>query len=185
MGSCGYQYRFHSVDSSEVATVEIPYIQGDSNALLHNALAYELSCSGHFRPVLSGGDLLLKVSLLEDSQDRIGFRYDRDNPSGTRNKNLLAVEDRRVIRAKVSCIQASSGAVLVDGYEVSSFADYDYTDPGSPQDLLFTAPSGGSESIIQFSLGQLDSYEGGHDAASSPVFKQLAQKIIEGLLSKE
>jgi hypothetical protein len=37
---------------------------------------------------------------------------------------------------------------------------------------------------MQFSLGQLDSYEGAYDSTSREVFRKLAEKITEGLVQK-
>jgi hypothetical protein len=37
---------------------------------------------------------------------------------------------------------------------------------------------------MQFSLGQLDSYEGAYDSVSRTLFRKLAEKITEGLIQK-
>lgn len=175
--SCGYRY---TSQEDSVRTISIPYILGDPDALLNNELVYQLSSSGEFSCLLSGGDFILQVVLLSDTKERIGFRYDRDNPSGSLEKNLLGVEDCRSIVAMVSLVERTSGKVILEPSEVRASVDYDYTDPGSPRDLLFAK----SEPIMPFSLGQLDSHEGAHDDAARPLFRQLSQKIVMGLVSK-
>jgi hypothetical protein len=85
--------------------------------------------------------------------------------------------------ASVALIGAG-GEEVIQPFEVSAFVDYDYTDPGSPQDLMFRPASKNAESIMQFSLGQLDSYEGASDDASSLVFRKLAEKIADQLVWK-
>ncbi len=177
--SCGYHYTSYEGDKNPLS-ISVPYVQGDSDALFNSELIYQLSCSQEFSYVQSGGDLILKVKFLSDVHDRIGFRYDRDNPKGTLEKNLLGVEDRRIVIAEVSLLDAVSGRVLLEPTQVTAFADYDYTDPGSPRDLLFAK----KQPIIKFSLGQLDSSEGAHDDASRPLFRKLSQKIVMGLLNK-
>ena len=178
-GSCGYHYRGYE-GIKDPLSVSVPYIQGDSDSLFNSELIYQLSCSQEFSYVQSGGDLILKVRFLSDVHDRIGFRYDRDNPKGTLEKNLLGVEDRRTIIAEVSLLDAVSGRVLLEPTKIMAFTDYDYTDPGSPRDLLFS----NRKPIIKFSLGQLDSEEGAHDDSARPLFRKLSQKIIMGLLNK-
>lgn len=175
--SCGYRY---ASQEQSGRTISIPYISGDSDALLNNELVYQLSSSGEFSCLQSGGDFTLQVVLVSDTQERIGFRYDRDNPSGSLEKNLLGVEDCRSVIATVSLLEQSSGKVIMGPLEVRASVDYDYTDPGSPRDLLFAK----SQPIMPFSLGQLDSREGAHDDAAKPLFRQLSQKIVMGLLSK-
>ncbi|MBS0627845.1 MAG: hypothetical protein JSS09_06500 [Verrucomicrobia bacterium] len=177
--SCGYHYS--SGDEFESSrTISIPYISGDPEGLLNNELAYQLSVSGEFSCVQSGGDLVLQVVLISDTHERIGFRYDRDNPSGALEKNLLGVEDCRSVIAEVSLIESSSGKIILGPSEVRASVDYDYTDPGSPRDLLFAK----TQPIMPFSLGQLDSQEGAYDDAARPLFKQLSQKIVMGVVSK-
>ncbi len=177
LGSCGYHY---SSQEESGRTISVPYISGDSDALLNNELVYQLSSSGEFSCLQSGGDFTLRVVVVSDTQERIGFRYDRDNPSGSLEKNLLGVEDCRSIIAMVSLIEQNSGKVVMGPLEVRASVDYDYTDPGSPRDLLFAK----SQPIMPFSLGQLDSRESAHDDAAKPLFRQLSQKIVIGLLSK-
>ena len=183
MSSCGYHYTSQQ-DSSAGSSITIPYIDGDLDATLNNALVYQLSASGQFAPVQSGGDLTLKIEILSDEKSRIGFRYDRDNVKGAREKNLLGSEDRRLITVQVSLFEVGGGQPLIEPFKVSAFADYDYIDPGSPEDLLYTPSSGSSQSVIQFSLGQLDSYEGASDDASSLVFRKIAKKVTLILVNK-
>ncbi len=173
LSSCGYQYRGQE-DSSQAVLLQVPYIPGDVDAMLNNELVYHLTASGFATCVRSGGDFILDVEILSDEQDRIGFRYDRDNPKGHLEKNLLGVEARRSIRAKLSIRDAISGRYVVKPKEIFACVDYDYTDPGSPRDQLFAQ----SIPMMQFSLGQLDSKEGAYDTAARPLFRSLAQKIV-------
>lgn len=178
LSGCGYHYAGQEQSSAGAVLIQIPYIAGDPEASLNNELVYQCTASGEFTCVQSGGDLIVQVEILKDEHDRIGFRYDRDNAKGHLEKNLLGVEDRRFIVAKVFVVDAVSGRHILEPKTVYASIDYDYTDPGSPRDLLF----GQSVPMIQFSLGQLDSREGSHDAAARPLFQKLAQKIVTELL---
>ncbi len=179
--SCGYRYKEGDpLEGSGAISLMVPYISGDSEALFNNELAYSLSTSGQFHVVQSGGALLLKVEIVSDTHDRIGFRYDRDNPGAHLEKNLLGVEARRTLVVAISLLDGVSGRILFGPEKVKSYVDYDYTDPGSPRDLLFSK----KEPIMPFSLGQLDSAEGAYDAAAKPIFRKISHKIVEGLLHK-
>lgn len=175
--SCGYHSVSGEGESFSPVTVSIPYIPGDPDAVLNNELVYQLSAGGRFICKQTGGDYVLQVRLLSDTKSRIGFRYDSDNMTGALEKNLLGVEDRRSVSAEVSVIESRSNKVVVSPFEVRGEVDYDYIDPGSPKDLIYKGASGSSQSVIQFSLGQLDSYEGAYDGTSAPVFRKLAERI--------
>ena len=180
LSSCGYRYTSEdAVVPAATIRVTVPYISGDVEAIFNNELVYQLSASGHFVCVPANGDYILQTTIVSDTQSRIGFRYDTDNVRGSLEKNLLGVEDRRSVKAEIVLIEAGSGKIVIGPVEVFSDVDYDYTDPGSPRDLLYN-----SSSIMQFSLGQLDSYEGAFDSSSRNVFRKLAEKITEGLIQK-
>lgn len=173
--SCGYRYT--GMDRDPV-TISVPNIFGDSDGWLSNEIVYQLGSSGCFICTQQEGEYSLVVDILSDIDERIGFRYDRDNPSGKLEKNLLGVEDRRTLVANISLVQKGSGKVVIGPSEVSASVEYDYTDPGSPKDLLFAK----KEPIMPFSLGQLDSQEGAQSAAARPLFRKLAAQIVAGLV---
>ena len=183
LSSCGYRYVSQDYSNAKPVSITIPYILGDPDAIFNNELVYQLSSSGHFVCVQTDGDYILQATVLSDTQSRIGFRYDRDNVSGALEKNLLGVEDRRSVAVRVTVIESGSNKEVLGPFEMSANVDYDYIDPGSPKDLVFSKLSGFSESIIQFSLGQLDSYEGAYDDTSRLVFRKLAEKITAGLVN--
>ncbi|MBU6149765.1 MAG: hypothetical protein KGQ54_06185, partial [Verrucomicrobia bacterium] len=108
LSSCG-GYRYTLEDSelnTGAASISVPYIPGDADAIFNNELVYQLGASGHFVCVASGGDYVLQTKILSDTQSRIGFRYDRDNVQGSLEKNLLGIEDRRVIKAEITFVEA-------------------------------------------------------------------------------
>jgi hypothetical protein len=163
---------------SDPVTISVPNISGDSDGWLSNEIVYQLGSSGCFICTQQEGEYSLVVDILSDTDERIGFRYDRDNPSGKLEKNLLGVEDRRTLVANISLVQKGSGKVVIGPSEVSASVEYDYTDPGSPKDLLFAK----KEPIMPFSLGQLDSQEGAQNDAARPLFRKLAAQIVAGLV---
>ncbi len=165
-------------------SISIPYIQGDNRAILNNELVRQLSESGQFYCVQNGGDFVLQVVLAADTEERIGYRYDRDNTSGKLEKNLIGVESRRGLVAEVTLLNAHTEEKVFGPCIVKASADFDYFDPGSPRDLSFVNQKGVPESVLQFSLGQLDSVEGAHDDASVPAYRLLSQKIVLGIMNR-
>lgn len=184
VSSCGYHFSQSSSDSDLTYSISVPYIQGDPDAYLNNELASQLANSGRFHCVQSGGDFTLQVVLLSDTNERIGYRYDRDDVTGKRKSNILGIENRRNIIAEVTLFNASTSEVVYGPAKIKAWADYDYVDSGSPRDLnTFIAP-GKTEPTIRFSLGQLDTVEGAHDDASLPAYRHLARQVVQSLLNK-
>ncbi len=59
--------------------------------------------------------------------------------------------------------------------------DYDYVTQDSLQDLSFVTSSG-RQTVLSFSLGQLESIESAKTAAKEALYKKLAKRIAEALL---
>lgn len=182
LSSCGYHFT-PTISEGERLSISIPYIQGDPEASLNNELTSALSRSGRFDCFQSGGDLMLQVVVLSDVNDKIGYRFDRDNVTGVRRQNILAIENRRSITAQVTLYDSHSGEVLFGPIPIKANIEYDYADPGSPRDLDTTA-SFGTIPTIRYSYGQLNTVEGGHDDASPNIYRGLSQKIVQSVINK-
>ena len=76
LSSCQYQFGRGEL-SERYTTISIPYAEGDLRGDLTTEVIRKLSSSGAFRYVNTGGDLTLKIKVVELSEENIGFRYDR------------------------------------------------------------------------------------------------------------
>lgn len=180
---CGY--RFEGGESKEgMIGISIPYIKGDGEGRLNAELAKALSSSGMFDYVQNGGELILQASIIVDGDDRIGFRFDRDPTSGKLRDNIVGTENRRALSVQISLLDAYTQETVLEPQVITAVADYDYVDSNSIRDLTFIAPNGTPQKVLDFSLGQLDSFEGAHDDTGIVVYRVLAQKIVEGLIVK-
>ena len=177
MSSCGY----HFVGDGEQKTVTIPYVIGDVEGQLTNALIRQFSSTTQFAYHPSHGQLMLKVNLLEDTNDKIGFRYERQEFTGKIKKHLFPTENRRTLKAEVSLIACSTDDCVFGPVVISAHADYDYIDEGSLYDLTCVSPSGKLTPILAFSEGQLDSIEGAQDDVLTPLYRKLAQNILSAV----
>jgi hypothetical protein len=181
--SCGYQFE-GSPESKTLTTITVPYVQGDAEGKLTTELIHQLGSSGYFVCVQNGGEWILNVVISADSQEKIGYRYDRHGPEGKRRKRLVATENRRILAAHVSVIKSSTDELLIEPTLVSSDAEFDYINPDSIRDLTFVNSSGTTKRTLNFSLGQLDSIEGATDDVSTPLYRHLAQKIVDAIINQ-
>jgi hypothetical protein len=181
LSSCGYKLA-EEERPPERETVSVPYVVGDAAGQFTNELIRELGTAG-YQVENKEGNLILKVSIIQDGSERIGFRYDRDDSDGKRQNRLINVESRKVVTAQVTLLDGISDEILLGPINVICDADYDYVDFDSPRDLAFTDLQGQRLQTINFSLGQLDTIEGAQDDALIVVYRRLAQRIVDGLVN--
>lgn len=167
----GCQYQFGRGDLSErYATISIPYAEGDLKGDLTTEVIRKLSSSGAFRYVSTGGDLTLKIKVIELSEENIGFRYDRKK-SGKLKKSIIPTETRVNALAEVSLIEAGTGKIVRGPVRITANAEFDHT--------YYTT----RDKINVFSLGQLSDIDAARDAAMTPLNRALAERIVDYVLN--
>lgn len=179
--SCGYH-----VGGGEHWTVSVPYVIGDQEGALTDALIATLSKTPNFRYVHGmNGDLLLRAKIVSCNDDRIGYKYDRDPKSGRRRDNVIGIENRRIVAVEIRIEETCSGKTILGPQVVQGFTDYDYVNQKSLQDLSFIDEKGKRVTSVAFSLGQLDSVGAAGVDANRPIYSDIAEKIVQGLLVSE
>jgi hypothetical protein len=173
---CGY----HAA-SDDKTTISIPYVEGDAQGQLTAEIIRQIHNSDMYDFVKQDGDLILKVTIVGDKNDIVGFQYDLTTKKGKIERNLMAEENRRTLTAQVVLTRAATEEVVMGPLNIIATTDYDYIDVNSLKEVSFINPQGKREKTVNFSLGQLDSIEGAQDAALTPVYRQLAQKIAIAL----
>lgn len=180
LASCGYRF---DLEDEGRRTISVPYVQGDYEGKLTDAIIRALSQSGAFEYQRNRGRYSLEVTIVGDNNERIGFRRDRSPSSGKVRKNIIGTENRRSLAAEVTLIDTVTDVRLLGPITVSAWADYDYVNENALNDLSFIDGAGIRESSIQFSLGQLDSKDSAERDVLLPLYWRLAQKIIDGILA--
>lgn len=175
--SCGYQ----TTASDDKTSISVPYVEGDAQGQFTSELIRQLTNSDLYTFVKKDGDLCLKVSIVGDKNDIVGFQYDLTTTKGKIERNLMAEENRRTLTAQVTLTDTSTEEVVLGPLKITASTDYDYIDVNSLKTVSFINEQGKREKTISFSLGQLDSIEGAQDAALTPIYSQLAQKIAQAL----
>jgi hypothetical protein len=171
--SCGYQ----AISSQDRPTISIPYVRGDEEGCLTSAVISEVNRAGLYHYVSTGGELELKIALVGNHEEVIGYRYDRTEKKGRLEQNLLATENRRHVAAEVTLYRAAEDQPILGPIVVTASAEFDYVDASTVRELAFITPGGKREKVIDFSEGQLDSVEGAQDNVLAPLYDDLAKKI--------
>lgn len=179
---CGYQWHPDFPQGSR-PTIVVPYINGDDDGTLTSEVIRTITSSGIANVGTRNGDYLLKISVVNSQNQTVGYRRDKQKVSGEIKKNIVACEARRSLTAEVTIFEGSSEKIAAGPYKITADTDYDYVDGDSIQDLAFIDSKGIPTTVLPFSLGQLESFESAHEAASKPLYKKLAQRINDTIFS--
>jgi len=171
--SCGYR-------TSNSKTICVPFVSGDCYGKLTDEIIRRISESTQLNFCNSQGDYSLKVQLVKLNQETIGYRKDQEKDFTLRD-NIIASEGRFKAVACISLIDNRTCQVCFGPSEVSAYVDYDYVDENSLQDLSFINENGQRVTVLDFSIGQLESEESARFAAEEPLFKCLAEKIVDAI----
>ncbi|MDJ0651410.1 MAG: hypothetical protein QNJ27_00095 [Simkaniaceae bacterium] len=162
-------------------TLSIPYFKGDTNGALTDSVIKALATSGIFRCIDDTGNLLLEGTILSDTNENIGYQFDRDPISGQRIHRLVPNEGRREITVEILLTDTRTQKVVYGPVKISASGDYDFVDSDSLRDTSFINAAGARESSLFFSMGQLDSINGAQSTSLDPIHRRLSLKIVEGI----
>ncbi len=178
---CGYRWQ-PEYPQAQRPTITVPFAAGDEDGCLTAEIIRALGSSGLADVLSSGGDYQLRVSVLSNSSENIGFRQDPQKIDGKEKKTLLASEGRRAMAIEAALYQEEK--VVYGPYQIFADAEYDYVDGDSFRDLTFLNPAGTLVTVLPFSLGQLESIESAQEATTKPLYRQIAQKIVDAISSE-
>lgn len=173
--ACGY----HADEGEE--TLSIPYFKGDTNGALTDTVIKALATSGNFRYTDNNGNFLLEGTIISDTNENIGYQFDRDPISGKRIHRLVPNEGRREITVEILLTDTRTQKIIYGPVRISASGDYDFVDSDSLRDTSFINAAGARESSLFFSMGQLDSINGAQATSLDPIHRRLSLKIVEGI----
>jgi outer membrane lipopolysaccharide assembly protein LptE/RlpB len=169
LSACGYHFGRGGLLQNN-STIYVPFINGDNQGFLTNNVIQALAKKGGIVPDEAACDLILKIDLLPPDDKMIGFAY-ATNAKGEVRKIIVSQEGRLAIAATVTLCDALSSQAVIAPFTVTASIDYDFE-----PDLTRVG-------FHDFSLGQLEMHGLAKDAAFTPLYKLLAEKIVETLLN--
>ena len=176
LASCGYR-----VDQSNAVSVDIPFFKQDTDGMLTTRVISELSRTGAYYYSEKSPKYELRGEIVSSSTDNIGYQYRRKDASTKLEDRLVPNEGRRTVKAKITLIDLASGAPVYGPVTIEASSDFDFVDPDNYYDLTFEPPGAPTESVLDFSLGQLDSREGASISSLDPAYRALAERIADTL----
>lgn len=164
--SCAYQLGQGGGLPCQYSTISVPYVIGDQEGSLTSAIVKEIVRSGAFEYRNCSGALTLNVTIIDLGEENIGFRYDRKK-RGKLTKDIIPTETRMTIIVEVTVTEAASCCTVLGPVRLSASVDYDHD--------YYSSRDG----VNIFSLGQLSDLDEAYDAAQEPLFRAIAQKIVD------
>lgn len=177
---CGYHWQ----QMGEIPSIAIPFVPDDEDGALTNEIATALTNSGLATVHYRDADYRLEVKIKNIDSETTGFRRDPQKIRGKVRKNLVACEARKTVTLEATFFEGKSEKIAFGPYIVAADADYDYIDEDSLQDLAFINSEGAPTVVLPFSLGQLESSETARDAATRPLYRHLAQKLVDAFAAE-
>lgn len=177
---CGYRWHY-DYPGHERPTLAVPFIPGDEDGSLTSEIVSRLETSGIVDVTARSGDLRLDVQISQIRSDQIGYRRDPQKIKQQIQKNLLASEQRKTLDAIATIFRKDTDEIVYGPYRISVSSDYDFVDGDSYQDLTFIDASGALVEVLPFSLGQLEAIDSAQEAATKPLYRKLAQKIVDAI----
>ncbi len=175
--SCGYHFK----SSGDVPSVNVQVVQSDEKGLLTNQLIREISEDGNIVYDPSSCQFILAAEITSLDNHNIGYRRDR-NGDGTLRKNVRATEGREKISVKVQILDAHTRTCVYGPVTIEEDVDYDYVDDDSIDDLSFIDDQGSRQTVLSFSLGQLESKASAQAAALTPLYRKVARRIVKTMV---
>ena len=175
----GCSYHMGTGYDTPNVSIHVPYVKGDQKGLLTQEIIRALATESSFPySEEKSAEWILKVEILEKEDGTIG--YEHVQAKHEPKKSVIPIEGRINIKAKMT-IEDKEANLLFGPYIVLAYTDYDFVQQDSYQDLSFVNTQGQREEVLSFSLGQLDSLPSAQEAALKPLFRKLAEKIVQSL----
>ena len=168
LSGCGYALNTAPF-LGNAPTISIPYVEGDVDGKLTAALIQEVSLSGEYKYQSSCGQWSLEARIIDDSYENIGFRYDRSK-KGKLKHYIIPVELREAVVLEVQLISLCTREVVKGPSRIRADLDYDHD--------FYKIRDG----VNIFSLGQLTDIDSAEDAAKTPLYQRLAEKVVSWLI---
>ncbi len=175
LSGCGFQFGYGPL-AAKYHSISIPYVEGDHDGHLTAELTKQISRSGAYHYKKNGGELTLKIKVLDVREERIGYRFDRED--NKKSKRLVPAEGRLTAIADLRVEETGSGKTVLGPSRVEASTDYDHDYFGSVSTI-----SGLSKRTTDISLGQLDDMDTSRKMAETPLYRALAHRIVEYLNS--
>jgi hypothetical protein len=160
---CGWHVS-KSMNKNNEKSISIPYVEGDSDGLLTASIIEQVEQQGGYKYVRDGGQLLLKVKVIDKESENIGFRYDPKH-FAEKVKRVIPNEGRLKKLVEVSVLQGSTQECILGPIYIMGTCDFDHENYSPDRNINI------------FSLGQLSDIDTTYEVVDVPLNRDIGKKI--------
>lgn len=169
LSACGYHFG-QGECVLRGRTISIPYAEGDFDGEFTAEVIRALTSSTDVLYQNSCGELVLKIAIIDYSEENIGFRYDRTKHDEIK-KSIIPVETRATLVAEVQLFEDFGAKILLGPVIIKASIDFDHD--------YYSSRHG----VNIFSLGQLIDIDSAEETVRKPLNRALAEKIADFLIN--
>lgn len=194
---CMHRYQPSEENNRPVLKVSVPLIEGDKLGQLTATIIRTLcneSIYWQYEPVVSEADYTVHLRVASHENHPLGFRYDSlniyDSTSADERAGVDFIDEPidRLVQDEVRSVMVLEGYVSKKGsdkkvgtpFKVEGSCSYDYINSYAVFDAAFINPKGDLESVLDFSLGQLDGLDGAKSSSTQALYNNVATHFVEG-----
>ncbi len=178
--SCGYHF---NSPSEERPVVTILPIKADFDGQFSQALVEELT-HAKVKYAAFNAKYEVEVQLVQFNTSHTDYQYQTDDETSKVINRLSPVEGEHDIIVNVSVYKKGSKKKILGPISFRQTYHYDFTDFRSYHDLSFTDSDGISNTVLNYSLGQLAAEDDAKSSAKKCLYQKISKKIAAFLSLK-
>lgn len=113
---------------------------------------------------------------MDNSSDHIGYKYDSKS-DGTLTDRLIPIEGRSFLSLEIRLLDANNQSLVLGPFKVRSDTDFDFVNSDAFRDLAFSPNANQTQSVLNFSFGQLDSWQDAEKVSKTNLNQKIAKQV--------
>jgi hypothetical protein len=177
---CGYQVLS---SNQPVLAFTVAPIQGDNDGVFLQTIIRVAETYPGVEYQAFDAPCVLKAKFVHHSNDHIGYKYQTEDGSGEIINRLSPTEGQHTLEVELMLVDAITQKKIVGPKQIEVTVDYDFVDSKSYNDLTFINPLGLTRTVLDYSLGQLDSEEAATIGSKERLYQKTAHEILSFLIA--
>lgn len=194
---CSHRYSTTEGSGKPKLKVALDRIEGDKRGQLTQVVISALvdqSPYWVYEPSQGLADYVVHLRITSCESHPLGFRYDSLNIYDSSQSNerggvdFIDVPIDRLVQDEARAVLVLEGELIHNvtqekvgkPFKVEGTCSYDYINSYAVFDAAFINRKGDLESVLDFSLGQLDGLDGARDASKQALYEDVARHFVQG-----
>lgn len=175
--SCGYKLSYSQGEPYKRYSVMYQGCFEDPS--LTYAIVKNLSENSRWLFDKNSPEYLLVIEQIDQQSAPIGYKYDIKEKTQMPINRLIPIEGRKNVKIFCNLLKNNEEKSSIKKFSIEAASDYDFVNFDNFRDLSFIDKQGVPQTVLQYSLGQLDSSDGAQAAAIKASYLKIGRKISD------